>query len=226
MSALNYLGYDPNREIPLVTKIKQDVKKFNDKNQIINRIKELETETYFNMDKKQFIWTDDNDGAENMRRRRTSSFVNFKNTSYKMKHQHHHHHRVSKTSSRSRNRSLSLNNKLVSVFEPSTMKELNDKDKKIDIYDSIDYINKYLEAKKRKSQLDPYLEQHRRSSDSSSSQEKNAKFLAKLVLTETENEEEDDGFGMDYETVLENESYMNNNSSSQQQFIDTIAEEY
>lgn len=56
MDALVHLGYDPTRELPLVTKIKNDVKKLNDKNAIINKIMEIEKEREYEFEKKRLIW--------------------------------------------------------------------------------------------------------------------------------------------------------------------------
>ena len=61
MDALTYLGYDPNKELPIVTKIKSDVKKLNDKNLIISKIREIETKLNFEADKERFLWNDKDD---------------------------------------------------------------------------------------------------------------------------------------------------------------------
>lgn len=61
MDALNYLGYDPNKELPIVAKIKSDVKKLNDKNLIISKIKEMETKLNFEYEKQRLIWTEKED---------------------------------------------------------------------------------------------------------------------------------------------------------------------
>ena len=53
-----HLGYNPNRELPIVAKIKSDVSKFNDKNAIVKRIKELDREKKFEEDIERFIWND------------------------------------------------------------------------------------------------------------------------------------------------------------------------
>jgi hypothetical protein len=57
MTTLLHLGFNPNRELPIVTKIKSDVAKFNDKNEILAKIKEIEKHLMFEMDKKRFIWS-------------------------------------------------------------------------------------------------------------------------------------------------------------------------
>jgi hypothetical protein len=36
------MGYNPNRELPIVTKVKSDVARFNDKQLIINKLKQIE----------------------------------------------------------------------------------------------------------------------------------------------------------------------------------------
>lgn len=56
MDALVHLGYDPKSELPIVTKIKNDVKKLNDKNVIIGKIMEIEKESEFEFEKKRLIW--------------------------------------------------------------------------------------------------------------------------------------------------------------------------
>ncbi|RNA19992.1 HEAT repeat-containing 4-like [Brachionus plicatilis] len=63
MDALIHLGYDPKSELPLVTKIKNDVKKLNDKNEIISKILEIEKEREFEFEKKRLIW-DENEKGE------------------------------------------------------------------------------------------------------------------------------------------------------------------
>ena len=133
--ALDYLGFDPNSEIPIITKIKEDVKKFNDKNQIINRIKELEDQAHFAIDKKHFIWLE-NENEKEKSDKCVKAFYYGGKTSAKSRH----------NSSRSRrSRSLSFNSgQTVPVFEPSTMRILNDKSKHFDMHDSIELINKYL----------------------------------------------------------------------------------
>lgn len=50
-----YFGRDPNKELPVVTKIKADIKKLNDKKLIIQRIYEMEKEEKFQIDKKLLI---------------------------------------------------------------------------------------------------------------------------------------------------------------------------
>jgi hypothetical protein len=59
MDTLDYLGYDSSKELPLVTKIKQDIKKLNSKQHIIKKIRELESELNFEADKRRFIWHED-----------------------------------------------------------------------------------------------------------------------------------------------------------------------
>ena len=61
MDALNYLGYDPNKELPIVAKIKSDVKKLNDKNLIISKIKEMEAKLNFEYEKQRLIWNEKED---------------------------------------------------------------------------------------------------------------------------------------------------------------------
>lgn len=56
MEALVHLGYDPNRELPIVSKVKEDVKKLNDKNVIVKKILELEKVRDFEFEKKRLIW--------------------------------------------------------------------------------------------------------------------------------------------------------------------------
>jgi hypothetical protein len=58
MDALKYLGYDPNKELPIVAKIKSDVKKLNDKNLIISKIKDMESKLNFEYEKKRLIWSE------------------------------------------------------------------------------------------------------------------------------------------------------------------------
>ncbi|CAF0808152.1 unnamed protein product [Brachionus calyciflorus] len=61
MDALIHLGYDPNRELPIVTKIKEDIKKLNDKNVIISKILEIEKKHDFEFEKKRLIWDENDD---------------------------------------------------------------------------------------------------------------------------------------------------------------------
>jgi hypothetical protein len=42
MTTLIHMGYNPNRELPIVTKVKSDVARFNDKQLIINKLKQIE----------------------------------------------------------------------------------------------------------------------------------------------------------------------------------------
>ena len=65
MDALNYLGYDPNKELPIVTKIKSDVKKLNDKQLIISKIKDMETKLNFEYEKKRLIWSESDEAEAN-----------------------------------------------------------------------------------------------------------------------------------------------------------------
>lgn len=46
-----YFGYDPNKELPIVSKIKADIKKLNDKQHIIERIHEMEKAEKYEIDK-------------------------------------------------------------------------------------------------------------------------------------------------------------------------------
>ena len=54
--ALDFFGYDPQRDIPIVAKIKADVMKFNDKNVIIRKILNNEKQLSFQEDKSRFLW--------------------------------------------------------------------------------------------------------------------------------------------------------------------------
>ena len=56
MTTLIHCGYNPNRELPIVTKIKSDVAKFNDKQMIISKLKTIEKQLMFQFDKQRFIW--------------------------------------------------------------------------------------------------------------------------------------------------------------------------
>ncbi len=61
MDALKYLGYDPHKELPIITKIKNDVKKLNDKQLIISKIRDIEAKLNFEADKERFIWNEKDD---------------------------------------------------------------------------------------------------------------------------------------------------------------------
>jgi hypothetical protein len=55
------MGYDANKEMPIMTKIRDDIRKMNDKNFIIKKIFEMEKELNFEADKKRLIWSEDKD---------------------------------------------------------------------------------------------------------------------------------------------------------------------
>jgi len=59
IETLNHIGYDPNKDLPIVAKLKDDVSKFNDKQEIIRKIAVIEKKLNFEADKKQFIWIED-----------------------------------------------------------------------------------------------------------------------------------------------------------------------
>ena len=76
MSALNHLGYNPKRELPVVTKIKSDVTRMGSKNLIISKIKELETKLTFEEDKDRLLWLEQDDiNAENLRNAKKDSEI-------------------------------------------------------------------------------------------------------------------------------------------------------
>lgn len=58
MEALVHLGYDPNKELPIVSKIKSDVKRLNDKNVIIKKIYEIEKQRNLEIEKRRLIWNE------------------------------------------------------------------------------------------------------------------------------------------------------------------------
>lgn len=72
-NALDYFGFDPNKELPIVTKIRTDVKKLNDKNVIIQKIKEMEKDINFKMDKDRFIWNEEEEEKQRKKSSRTKS---------------------------------------------------------------------------------------------------------------------------------------------------------
>lgn len=57
-SAIDYFGYDPEQDMPIVAKIKADIKRFNDKKQILRRIMEMEKELDFDYDRQRFLWSE------------------------------------------------------------------------------------------------------------------------------------------------------------------------
>jgi hypothetical protein len=168
MVALNHLGYDPLKEVPIVTKIKSDIKKFNDKNQVISRIKELERDYYYKIDKKQFIWSQEDQIL--LEKSRVAGVAADG--------------KKSKQLTSSRNVDIAaLNNDGVGVFDPISIKELNRKSVKnsnLDLHDSLQIMNAYLledakaQAKKEKVTVSAV-------SDYTKSSAQSSKFLAKLI---------------------------------------------
>ena len=77
MEALNHLGYNPRKELPIVSKIKADVAKFGHKEIIIKKIKQLEKELEFEEDKKRLIWNEknNNSGQQENKNRNYSAFT-------------------------------------------------------------------------------------------------------------------------------------------------------
>lgn len=66
---MNHLGYNPKRELPVVSKIKADVTRMGSKTLIISKIKELETKLTFEEDKGRLLWLDQDDiNAANLRK--------------------------------------------------------------------------------------------------------------------------------------------------------------
>lgn len=66
MDALIHIGHDPSKELPIVLKIKADIKKLNDKNVIIKKIFEIEKSLNFELEKKRLIWDEkDEDSNSN-----------------------------------------------------------------------------------------------------------------------------------------------------------------
>jgi hypothetical protein len=59
METLNHIGYDSNKDLPVVAKLKDDVSKLNDKKEIIRKIAAVEKQLNFENDKKQFIWIEE-----------------------------------------------------------------------------------------------------------------------------------------------------------------------
>ena len=78
MEALNHLGYNPRKELPIVTKIKADVAKFCHKEIIIEKIKQLEKELEFEEDKKRLIWNEKNNNGQQENKNRNYSAFTFK----------------------------------------------------------------------------------------------------------------------------------------------------
>jgi hypothetical protein len=169
MVALNHLGYDPLKEVPIVTKIKEDIKKFNNKNQVIGRIKELEKEFYYEIDKKTYIWTDEENEKSGKQALKSRSFDSFG----------------------------SKPGTAATVFHPVRVKELNSKtgvSKKLDMHDSLQIMNSYLvEADAKQQKLQARQEKMETLGDNSDSSvvdhakkssatgQSSNKFLAKLV---------------------------------------------
>lgn len=58
MGALNQLGYNPNRELPIVTKIRSDVSRMGDKTLILQKIKALDEQLAMDADKKRLLWNE------------------------------------------------------------------------------------------------------------------------------------------------------------------------
>jgi hypothetical protein len=75
MFVLEYLGFDSIIELPEVNKIKEQLKKLNNKQDIINRINQLDKELNFDQDIDRFIWTkkDDEEEEERIRKERKIS---------------------------------------------------------------------------------------------------------------------------------------------------------
>jgi len=73
MDALKYLGYDPNKELPIVAKIKSDVKKLNDKNLIISKIKDMESKLNFEYEKKRLIWSESESATRKARQQQQTA---------------------------------------------------------------------------------------------------------------------------------------------------------
>ena len=75
MFVLEYLGFDSIIELPEVNKIKEQLKKLNNKHDIINRINQLDKELNFDQDIDRFIWTkkDDDEEEERIRKERKNS---------------------------------------------------------------------------------------------------------------------------------------------------------
>jgi hypothetical protein len=83
MFVLEYLGFDSIIELPEVNKIKEQLKKLNNKHDIINRINQLDKELNFDQDIDRFIWTKKNDDEEEERLRKAKSKTNKKSIATK-----------------------------------------------------------------------------------------------------------------------------------------------
>lgn len=64
MNALIHFGFDPNRELPIVSQIKEDVKKLNNKELIFKKITQIERQLNFESDKKRLIWNEEDEEQE------------------------------------------------------------------------------------------------------------------------------------------------------------------
>ena len=207
MIALNYLGYDPLKEVPIVTQIKADIKKFNDKNQVISRIKELEKEYYYELDKKQYIWLEKNDS------RNKSTDISNKSP-------------PRKATTAAKNplmptKSVELNpRKVAVVFKPTTLKELNRSHNSLDLDYSLEIINSYLvKNSKLQNRLETKAESARVNYEQSLEP---IKFLKELVHEEEEAENtRDHDFSPD---MMSSKSESENNEYDANQ-IETILEE-
>jgi hypothetical protein len=210
MVALNHLGYDPLKEVPIVTKIKSDIKKFNDKNQVITRIKELEREFYYKIDKKQFIWSEEDQiklekSKANSLNRGASTIDGKKSKQIPSK---------------------SIDSVTISgggniIFEPISINELNKKSARnnLDLHDSLQVMNAYLiedakaQAKKEKVSISAVPDYTKSPSQSS-------KFLAKLVRSEGGSSTAGDATADEYFEELVHSPYALSESMSQADLAD------
>jgi outer membrane biosynthesis protein TonB len=65
--ALSILGRDPNQDMPMVTQIKDEVRKLNTKEIIWTKIKDLEAKLDFEYNKKRFIGDENNEVVESIK---------------------------------------------------------------------------------------------------------------------------------------------------------------
>lgn len=178
MVALNYLGFDPRQEVPIVTRIKSDIKKFNDKNQVIHRIKELDKELDYKLDKERYIWSEENESKP-----ATSSLPRRKSTTTGGAGR-----RLKKSSKSASSAFSSIDEEKhpPSVFEPRLVKELNmPTARSLDLYESLQVINSYLvDNIKREKLLRRSLSKQQADNLSNASE---SSFLARLVEQEKAN---------------------------------------
>ena len=204
MFVLEYLGFDSIIELPEVNKIKEQLKKLNNKHDIINRINQLDKELNFDQDIDRFIWTkkDDDEEEERIRKERKNSVKKSSIIKNKLQKQQ----QQQQQEQEQQPPKKSFNEPPNLVFMP---KQIN---MSKSFEETFEKIEKYIEKCKRHELTDQRDENYKnfkiirnKSSSSSLYEQRPQSFLSKLMANESDDDDDDDEIDEDNNNLDDND---------------------